>query len=136
MQRYNNMSEYIVIRSNDHLAHYGVKGMKWGVRKSLKSTGSFLYSRRPKKLWSKSQKRASIRNAKRTIKRANKKQQKIYDSVMNKKMTELGDDLYKKYSGPSEFIDDVFFATSSIKEYRDLEDLKFKAQRYLDKHAK
>jgi hypothetical protein len=64
------METYYIIRSDDYLAHHGVKGMKWGVRKSLKSTGSFLYSRRPKKLWSKSQKRASIHNAKRTIKHA------------------------------------------------------------------
>lgn len=30
------MSEYYaVVRSTDHLAHYGVKGMRWGVRKAI-----------------------------------------------------------------------------------------------------
>ena len=26
---------YAIVRSGDHLAHYGVKGMQWGVRKAI-----------------------------------------------------------------------------------------------------
>ena len=34
------MSEYYaVVRSSDHLAHYGVKGMTWGVRKYINKQG-------------------------------------------------------------------------------------------------
>lgn len=33
------MNYYGVIRSTDHLAHYGVKGMRWGVRRAL-ATGN------------------------------------------------------------------------------------------------
>lgn len=31
---------YAIIRSTDHLAHYGIKGMKWGVRKAIDSGNS------------------------------------------------------------------------------------------------
>lgn len=31
--------EYKVIRSNDHLAHYGVKGMKWRIRQGYDRSG-------------------------------------------------------------------------------------------------
>lgn len=31
--------EYRVLRSNDHLAHYGVKGMKWRIRQGYDRSG-------------------------------------------------------------------------------------------------
>jgi len=44
------MSEYYaVIRSTDHLAHYGVKGMKWGVRKAIERGDDKALSRQYKK---------------------------------------------------------------------------------------
>lgn len=44
------MSEYYaVIRSTDHLAHYGVKGMKWGVRKAIKNENAKALARHYKK---------------------------------------------------------------------------------------
>lgn len=50
MQRYSNMSNYTVIRSNDHLAHYGVLGMKWGVRHNyITKNGSMQNIHRQKK---------------------------------------------------------------------------------------
>ncbi len=44
------MSEYYaVVRSTDHLAHYGVKGMKWGVKKAIASGSSKQMDRAYKK---------------------------------------------------------------------------------------
>ena len=44
------MSEYYaVIRSTDHLAHYGVKGMKWGVRKAIEKGNPKKFARQYKK---------------------------------------------------------------------------------------
>lgn len=37
---YNNNYMYGVERSNEYLAHYGIRGMKWGVRKAIKSGNS------------------------------------------------------------------------------------------------
>jgi len=36
---------YGIERSSDYLAHYGVRGMRWGVRKALQQTGSHLRPR-------------------------------------------------------------------------------------------
>lgn len=44
------MSEYYAVqRSTDHLAHYGVKGMKWGVRKAIKKGNERALGRHYKK---------------------------------------------------------------------------------------
>lgn len=44
------MSEYYAVqRSGEHLAHYGVKGMKWGVRKAIASGNSKSLARAYKK---------------------------------------------------------------------------------------
>lgn len=37
---YNNEYMYAIERSDEYLAHYGVRGMKWGVRRALKSGNS------------------------------------------------------------------------------------------------
>ena len=40
---------YAVIRSDDFLAHYGIKGMRWGVRKALQKGNARKYNRYRKK---------------------------------------------------------------------------------------
>lgn len=40
---------YAVVRSTDHLAHYGVKGMQWGVRKAIERGNFKALSRQYKK---------------------------------------------------------------------------------------
>lgn len=37
---YNNDYMYAIERSDEYLAHYGIRGMKWGVRKAIKSGNS------------------------------------------------------------------------------------------------
>ena len=40
---------YAVIRSDDYLAHYGIKGMRWHVRKALKKGNDRKYNKYRKK---------------------------------------------------------------------------------------
>ena len=60
------MSEYYAVqRSTDHLAHYGVKGMKWGVRRAIAN--------------------ANARSLDRHFRRAARKLKKLTDIGMNSK---------------------------------------------------
>ncbi len=45
----NNDYMYAIERSDEYLAHYGIKGMKWGVRKALESGNSRALARQYKK---------------------------------------------------------------------------------------
>lgn len=61
------MSEYYgVIRSSDKLEHYGVKGMKWGVRKALKR-GGYLGERKLDKQYRKATKKLARLNQKANV---------------------------------------------------------------------
>lgn len=44
------MAEYYAVeRSDEYLTHYGIRGMRWGVRKALKRGNSRVYKRQYKK---------------------------------------------------------------------------------------
>lgn len=71
------MSEYYAVhRSEDHLQHYGVKGMKWGVRKALASGDSRKLNRqyrKAQKKLDKLNKRANISLQKEAVKKHNRR---------------------------------------------------------------
>lgn len=59
---YNNDYMYAIERSDEYLAHYGIRGMKWGVRKAIQSGNSAKLSRqyaKASKKLAKLEKRAS-----------------------------------------------------------------------------
>ena len=70
------MSEYYaVVRSGDHLAHYGVKGMKWGVRKAIEKGNEKKLDRQYKKAQKKLEKlnkRADVNEQEKIAEKYNK----------------------------------------------------------------
>lgn len=67
----NNESYYGVTRTNEYLAHYGIKGMKWGVRKARESGNSKALGRQYRKAQKKLAKlEARANNGKKYAKRA------------------------------------------------------------------
>lgn len=78
---------------NDELAHYGVKGMKWGIRRDRRKTGS---SKRKKK--AKIRNKRAIEKQKRRIQR--KGAREMSDAELKKRIERL--ELEKKYKDLSE----------------------------------
>lgn len=63
---------YAVVRSTDHLMHYGIKGMKWGVRKAIEKGNSKKLARQYKKAakkFAKLEKRADIEQQAKNVKK-------------------------------------------------------------------
>lgn len=50
-------SMYAIDRSEEYLAHYGIKGMKWGVRKAIEAGGTGLGNRKLARQYKKAQKK-------------------------------------------------------------------------------
>ena len=69
-------SYYAVVRSTDHLAHYGVKGMQWGVRKALHEGGA-RGERRLTRQYKKAAKKLAKLNANADIEKQNAKANKL-----------------------------------------------------------
>ena len=53
----NKTSMYAIDRSEEYLAHYGIKGMKWGVRKAIAAGGTGLGNRKLARQYKKAQKK-------------------------------------------------------------------------------
>lgn len=67
---------YAVVRSTDHLAHYGIRGMKWGVRKAVDRGDARALSKQYKKAQKKLAKlnaQADIRTQEKQIKKHNRR---------------------------------------------------------------
>ena len=69
-------SYYAVVRSTDHLAHYGVKGMQWGVRKALHEGGA-RGERRLARQYKKAAKKLAKLNANADVEKQNAKANKL-----------------------------------------------------------
>lgn len=68
------MSEYYAVeRSPEYLMHYGIRGMRWGVRKALAKTGD-ARAKRLEKHWNKAQKKLAKLNKKADIGEQRKQQ--------------------------------------------------------------
>lgn len=57
------MGFYIVDKQNDELKHYGVIGMKWGIRRAKKNNTSYVYRSYGQKRYEKKLAAAKTKNA-------------------------------------------------------------------------
>jgi hypothetical protein len=101
------METYYIIRADDHLAHHGVKGMKWGVRHDKRKA-----NRQAKKA---AKKQKKIDDTFR--KNVNKNWYKSYNTASNKMNSEVIPRINAKYDGKDLGFDGYTYTSEYGKKY-------------------